>query len=532
MPRINMYILLLAGLFLLFACADNDDNFIPKDVNDDVISGTVQKGPFLIGSTINLYELDTDLNQTGVSFQTETIDTTGKYTLPARLNTQYVALFAQGYYFDEISGYASSAPLSLSALAEVRGDSTVNLNILTTLAKPRIRSLIEDGYDFQTASAMAHQSVIAMFNISVEALNTDFTQMQIFESGQANAFLLAASVILMQMAHDTEKGLTPTATLSETLSMAGIDLETDGQLDNDELMSGIADAKQHLDLTQIRTVLESEFPNVVIPDFESYLPEQGIVTGVISGSVLYKGQGLSGVEILLRDDMSQTRYQYTDNTGWYRFDGVLAGTFQVIPRKDGFHFIPEQLEVYRIAAESSVADFEAIATAKVFYDLNEFLAVTGDNDLIDFEGGADQSIIPTGELMQELVGLGHEFWFSGQASPPTFVLCNNPGFDVYLSTDAQALGFHYAPFASDTFLGESLIQWTLFNEAGEIIETNDALAIGFLNRDVDQHFFGIVSPQPFRSVFIRRIRADGTDGFGNWMFDDVRWAVEVQEDLF
>jgi hypothetical protein len=63
MPRINMYILLLAGLFLLFACADNDDNFIPKDVNDDVISGTVQKGPFLIGSTINLYELDTDLNQ-------------------------------------------------------------------------------------------------------------------------------------------------------------------------------------------------------------------------------------------------------------------------------------------------------------------------------------------------------------------------------------------------------------------------------------------------------------------------------------
>lgn len=533
MATIFKHVVLILAMLLAIGCGDDNYMIVLNDGNDAEISGTAQKGPYLIGSSITLYELDDDFHQTGVSFQTETIDSTGKYTLPARLKSKYVDVFVQGFYFDEISGYASSAPLVLSAIAEVNGDSTINLNILTTLARHRIYRLVADGTEFRSAVATAQAEVIAMFNIGDDSMRLDFTKMRVLEGGAANAFLLAASAILMQMAHDSKQGIAPTAALSEILSIARIDLEADGLLDDDELMGHLATAKENLDLYQIRSVMESEFPDAVIPAFEAYFPDHGIVTGEITGSVLYEGQGLSGVEILLRDNIANTQYQHTDNEGWYRFYGVPSGTFQLIPRKDGFRFIPEQTEISRIASESSVVDFEAVAVAKVFYDHGEFLSATGDNEIEDFENGLDTSIIsiPAGELFQELVNLEHEFWFSGEASPPTFVLCNAPGFDVHFTTDVLALGFHYSPFAADTVLGESLMQWTLYDSTGEIIETHDALAPGFLFNS-SQHFFGIISSRPFRSVSIRQIRGNGTDGFHNWMIDDLRWADEVRQNLF
>ena len=217
---------------------------IATDGDEAEISGAAQKGPFLVGSGVTLYELDDDLNQTGVSFQTLTIDSTGQYRLPARLNSRYIDIFVQGFYFDEISGHVSSAPLALSAIAEVNGDSIVNLNILTTLARPRICRLVADGMDFQSATSAAQTDVIAMFGIGDETLDRQFTQMRVLEAGSANAFLLAASAILMQMAHDAGQGLVPTAMLSEAFSKAGIDLETDGRFDDDELTDRLATAKK------------------------------------------------------------------------------------------------------------------------------------------------------------------------------------------------------------------------------------------------------------------------------------------------
>jgi hypothetical protein len=519
--------LILFGVF--FACSDTDKFYLNEDGDLNEISGSVQKGPLLIGSSIHLYELDEDLNQTGISFQTETRDNRGSYALPAMLSNDYIEVFAEGYYFDEITGIASSAPITLSAFADITESTTININILSTLAKPRIRELMQNGYDFQAASAMAGQDVMAMFGIDSGDIDTGFSHMQMLEWGADNAFLLAASALLMQVAHDTDQGAAPTANLSETIATAGLDIAADGQLDSEEIIAAFAVAGNNLDLSQIRTFLESEYPGAEIPEFESYFPDQEIRTGIVSGSVLSDGQGLGGVEILLRDDASKTRYRYTDNVGYYRFTGVPAGTFQVIPSKTEYRFVPRETEIVRTASENSIADFEAISTAKVVTEFDEFLNMTGENSLIDFEHIINTGTLemPGGELLDELVLLKHEYWFGGEGSPPTFALCNNYGFVLNLPSMAKAMAFNYAPFAGDAFLGQTLIEWTLFDDAGETIETANAIAIGFVN-NVDHHFFGIISPQPFRSVSIRRIRADGTDGISNWMIDDIRWATEVK----
>ncbi len=92
----------------------------------------------------------------------------------------------------------------------------------------------------------------------------------------------------------------------------------------------------------------------------------------------------------------------------------------MIPHKNEFRFIPEQLEINRIASESSLADFEAIATAKVITELNEFLDVTGDNELIDFESDSFRDVIvfPAGEVMHALVDLEHDYAIKADRNRP------------------------------------------------------------------------------------------------------------------
>jgi len=400
---------------------------------------------------------------------------------------------------------------------------------------------------------MAHQSVLEMFNVLENDISASFGEMQVLEDGADNAFLLFSSALLMHIAHDTQGETSPTAVLSEWLSNARIDLKHDGDLDSIVQNLDINNALQNLNQDRVRTTMEAEYPDAVIPPFESYLPVPVVFTGEISGSILYRGKGLKGADVLISGDMQETRY--TDDAGWYQFENIAAGTYIVTPRMDEFQFNPGKIEVVHTGQGFYAADFEAIATAKSIFNLEEFTDITGDNEISDFESstfgtgvdGDTYGLISHGafftnvheeltnplllEHLSELVSLEHAFWFSGEASPPTFVLCNNPGFNVTFESDVRAMGFFYSPFGSDVTIHESLIRWTLFDENNQIIEMSMAPAYGFA-ANVDIRFFGIVSPIPFRSAEIRRTKSDGSEGYGNWMFDDVRWASEIDQDPF
>jgi len=59
-------------------------------VSIDVIGGHVQKGPFLNGTSLSIYELNENLNQTGRSFNTQITDNSGTFSIQdIELASQY-----------------------------------------------------------------------------------------------------------------------------------------------------------------------------------------------------------------------------------------------------------------------------------------------------------------------------------------------------------------------------------------------------------------------------------------------------------
>ncbi len=80
------------------------------------VQGAVQKGPFLLGSSVTASMLDGSLNPTGQVFNTETSNDRGEFELdyPA---SNAVSLEGDGYYFDEVLGVVSSGRLTLRAFS-------------------------------------------------------------------------------------------------------------------------------------------------------------------------------------------------------------------------------------------------------------------------------------------------------------------------------------------------------------------------------------------------------------------------------
>ena len=82
------------------------------------LSGHVQKGPFIVGSTLLLSAINAGGVATGKVFTTSTTDSLGSYSssfaYTGRLEAQ-----AQGYYWDEVTNALSSGTITLRALVDI-----------------------------------------------------------------------------------------------------------------------------------------------------------------------------------------------------------------------------------------------------------------------------------------------------------------------------------------------------------------------------------------------------------------------------
>jgi hypothetical protein len=102
---------------------------------------------------ITVYELDSNLLQTGKAFIGTIDDNTGTFNVRGNVVSPYVELSAVGYYFNEVSGSLSTAPLTLQALSDLNDNSSVNVNLMTHLEKKRVEYLIDAGSTFTTAKS-------------------------------------------------------------------------------------------------------------------------------------------------------------------------------------------------------------------------------------------------------------------------------------------------------------------------------------------------------------------------------------------
>lgn len=268
------------------------------------ISGQVQKGPFITGSSITLYDLQSDIIPSGKSYNSQITDNNGTFQLEdITLSSNFAALRADGFYFNEVSGKQSTSQITLNALVDLSGKNLVNVNLLTHLEKPRVEYLIKNGKSFTEAKSQAQNEIFGMFGFQYSGLKS-FEDLNIGQNGEDNGKLLAVTAILQGNHHEAE--------LTELLANISEDLKVDGKLDNATLGSELINQSRFLDTALIKTNLSNRYHelglNPVIPEFGKYIKSFNNTTKFeFTNFIEYPLSGKSGINILAGDklDFSQ-----------------------------------------------------------------------------------------------------------------------------------------------------------------------------------------------------------------------------------
>jgi len=205
------------------------------DVGPDgpvTLTGAVQKGPFVLGSSVQVDLLMPDGNATGMTFRTTTGDDRGSFSVTLPMAGP-VSIEAMGFYFDELHGELSTANIVLRAVFEPSGaDAAAFVNLVTHLTSARILRLVQDdGLAFPAATTQAEQELVAALEVGPAGfdLGAAGTELDIIGADEAyNAYPLALSALFLQAAEDT--GGTLDAELQRLLNVVEQDLADDGLL--------------------------------------------------------------------------------------------------------------------------------------------------------------------------------------------------------------------------------------------------------------------------------------------------------------
>ena len=194
------------GVLALAACSGSDDGRVAGGVTEDAgvvavkdlnVAGVSQKGPFVKGSAVTVQGVDCKtLKFTDEVFSGEVKSDKGDFVVESVTLSSTCAVFeVTGNYQSEITGKKTAGELTLRALTDLKDRKNVNVNLLTNLEYERVMHLVkEDGKSFAEAKSQAEKEVLAAFDI--EGCFEAFENLNIFESGDGNAALLAVSVMM------------------------------------------------------------------------------------------------------------------------------------------------------------------------------------------------------------------------------------------------------------------------------------------------------------------------------------------------
>jgi len=216
------------SLLAFAGCSDNKnepdgDGISRRDTY--LLSGKVEKGPFVRGSAISVQPLDASMTSTGSVFNGEIRDDDGSFDLgQIELESQFVRIAADGYYFNEVSGNLSTGQLHLIALADLSDRSTVNANILTHLKAARILKLRQGGMSFAEADKQAQAELFAQFGLQkYNSLAAE--SMSVSAGTDGSGVLIAISSLILVDRSDAE--------ITRYLSVLSQDLADDGAFTDD-----------------------------------------------------------------------------------------------------------------------------------------------------------------------------------------------------------------------------------------------------------------------------------------------------------
>ena len=311
---------------------DGKDAVLPKDtlesdservpVSLDSLAGFSQKGPFLKGSTVYLYELSDGrtLKQTNGNFTSYITRDDGRYKFSARdLTSQYAMIVVEGNYRNEVTGVPSNAPIRLRALTDMRKRSDANINLLTTLEFDRVYHLVTRGdstgkkLTVKQAKRQAQKEIMKQFHIELDE-NTDAEDLDVFGATDADAALLAISILLQGDGSETD--------LSVLLTEIANDIETDGTWDDASAVARLADWVAEADadgrLGTFRKNVRGWNLSDTVPVFEKFLRNYYSVTNKL-GKCGGKDVPAGTVMNVKNPKSKYYAKEYTDTTNRVRF---------------------------------------------------------------------------------------------------------------------------------------------------------------------------------------------------------------------
>lgn len=258
------FIFSILAIFILFSGCKKDNNDSTNAYN---VNGYVQKGPFAKGTVVTISELKSDLSQTGRNFTTTIIDDKGFFEVSnLELSSSFVRLSANGYFFNEVTGKLSNAPIALNAIVNLQSSQSINVNLITTIESERVINLVKNGDSFDNAKTKARNDIYSIFGFSLPNSGKSET-FDITQNGENNSKLLAISAIIL--------GTNTEAELTELITGISSDIKSDGTLDNTKLQSSLINEATYLNVNTIKNNLIQRYGtlgvNVVINDFANYI---------------------------------------------------------------------------------------------------------------------------------------------------------------------------------------------------------------------------------------------------------------------
>lgn len=282
--------LLLAWLGCVTSCGDSGNtspdmngtnmNGVPLDVS---LAGAVQKGPFVLGSTINVSPLDATLNPNGQVFNTKTNDDAGHFAVNFKASG-LVSLEGSGFYYNEVSGGLSTSNLTLRALYEIKASGAQNaiINLVTHLTYDRVKNLVIGGATFDAATKQAEselRTALAIGNATFAPGKSGIQMDVLGGDSDANAYLFVVSSVIAQAGVTKALGtVSVDATIQELLNTTANDLANDGMV-SPTLTALYKQAQLDLDSYDVVDKLAARLAaigsNATIPNIDRVLDSDG-----------------------------------------------------------------------------------------------------------------------------------------------------------------------------------------------------------------------------------------------------------------
>lgn len=217
-------------------------------------AGVAQKGPLINGSTVTVQELDSALSPTGRQFSYQVTSDLGTFSPTSTFNSPYLGVNATGYYFDEVLGAVSAGPVTLNSYNDLSADSTLNVNLLTTLAYQRVKNLMTNGgLTFAAARAQAEGEVLKALNVPMGSYGA-FGTLDLKGSGDGDRLLAAVSGLFV---NGNRAG-----TLSTLINNFQSDLGANGTLTNAATKAALAASARTLNPTVVAANLTSRYASL------------------------------------------------------------------------------------------------------------------------------------------------------------------------------------------------------------------------------------------------------------------------------